>query len=81
MSENTKAELEIIETNEDISSNDIPRSFKALEDEVPTVVSKDRPVTFSKESDNVTIELDNQDQSEESPLSQTVRTLLYIYFI
>lgn len=72
MSEETKAELQISNTNEDASNNDTPGSFKTLGDEIPTVVTKDRLVTFSKESDNVTIELDNHpDQSEESPLSQT----------
>ncbi|PRD28962.1 UNVERIFIED_CONTAM: hypothetical protein NCL1_30851 [Trichonephila clavipes] len=77
MSENTEAELEITKKNEDTFSNNTPGTFKAHGDEIPTVVSKDHPVAFSKESDNVTIELDNhQDQSEESPLSQTVSNFL-----
>ncbi|GFT64455.1 two pore calcium channel protein 1 [Nephila pilipes] len=74
MSENAKAEPVNSITKEDAAINDSAISFKPLRDEIPTVVTKDQPtvVTFSKESDNVTIALDNlQDQSEQSPLSQT----------
>ncbi|GBM49311.1 Two pore calcium channel protein 1 [Araneus ventricosus] len=71
MSESTETDFENRDI-QDTSVHDSPGSFKTMGDEIPTVTTGDRPVTFSKDSENVTIELDNHPpHSEEAPLSQT----------
>ncbi|KAF8784303.1 Two pore calcium channel protein 1 like protein [Argiope bruennichi] len=71
MSESATTDLEVKDIL-DASVQDSPRSFETMTDEIPTITTKDRPVIFSKESENVTIQLDNlPPNSEETPLPQT----------
>ncbi|GIZ04997.1 two pore calcium channel protein 1 [Caerostris extrusa] len=72
MSATLKIGSENCDIKDDVSSSDAPVLFKTHTDEIPAVISKDRLVTFSKESENITIEVDNRpNHSEEAPLSQT----------
>lgn len=67
------------EINDGASPQDPPVSFNENADSIPTVTSRDRIVTFSKEADNVNIEIDHSDKnSKEDTLSQTVRFFKYL---
>lgn len=84
---NSNSERENINDGTSVQNPSV--SFNQNADNIPTVITRDRIVTFSKETDNVNIEIDSSDKnSKEDTLSQTVRIFffklennLYIVFL